>query len=191
MKFLFLALGFLVACQTGTKPAVNVSYEALLKKYTRSHKQYEGAYNVFEAYATLLNSPVQHAVWQKQKNQLNWSLEVADKKRTQSVEDMLHSTQFMLSFYTPKMELNRLDKKQSIYKLQLRVGEQIYAGTLRREFVPLVNLQELFLHPTAWHKIYKVSFEVPTQDVEQQGAVLIVRSLKVVKELSFPPTPAM
>ena len=191
MKFLVLFLSLLAtACQTGSKPqSAGVSYADLLRRYTRSHEQYEGVYNVFQVRATLLNSPVRHAVWQKQNTQFNWSPEVADTKREQSVDAMRNSTQFMLSFYTPDVSLNYLDKAQSVWKLQLRVGGQVYKGAAAREFVSLVDQQELFLHPTAWHKIYKVSFEVPTEEVERLGAHLIVRGLKATKELEFPATP--
>ena len=192
MKILvFVVLAGVLACQTGTKPEATVSYEALLKRYTRSHEQYDGVYNVFQVRATLLNSPVRHAVWQKQNTQLNWSSEVADKKREQSIDEMRRVTQFMVSFYTPDVSLNYLDKKQSVWKLQLRVEGRVYGAQARREFVPLLDLQELFLHPTAWHKIYKVSFDVPTQDVERAGAMLIVRGLKASKELEFPATPVL
>ena len=108
------------------------SYNRLIGKYTKNHKHYKGLYNVFQIHATILNTSIQEAVWEKQKNKLQWNRATAERNKREALEQIHSQSQFLLAFYTPDVKQNYLNKEKSLWKIYLDFDGQRYKGKSKK-----------------------------------------------------------
>ncbi len=151
-------------------------YKKLIAQNTQNDKQYEGLYNIYEAYATLLNAETQEALLQREGYYMQWDMTKAQTERERSIQKRSTSTQFYLSLFTPKNQHNDLHKLASMWKVFLEVDGIRYQGKVERFPKNLEQIKNLFPHHSRFNRGYIVNFAIPLSQVENQKSVFILTS---------------
>lgn len=190
-----IAVVFLTACSTTPKSSeVSVGprlsqgeYAKLIEKYSAQDKKYDGFYNIFEAYATLLNTDVQTAVLQKTTDAMQWDARTAQKEREKIFQENSNSTKVFLSFFTPTRRLNDLQKGNTMWKVYLETGGEKYEGKATKKSIPLEALQLMYPYHTRWAIGYDITFPIPLSAVEKNESFLVITSSLGATRLRFAP----
>lgn len=162
-------------------------YSMLIDKYTAKDKQYDGFYNKFEAYATILNTDVQTAVLQKSTDAMQWDSQNAQKERDKMFQENSNSTKVFLSFFTPNRRINDLQKGNTMWKIYLEAHGEKYEGKAVKKSMPLEALQLMYPYHTRWNIGYDLTFPIPLSAIEKGESYLVITSSIGSTKLKFAP----
>jgi len=162
-------------------------YEKTLEKWTRSDKKYAGLENKFQITATLLTLEVLNSQLALDNVQYKWSQQDYVQKRNKALIDSETMTKVFVSFFTPDIENNNLDKSSSVWNifLQFSNGERVQPKSIRRVFGNMSELKQKYPYHNPWSKAYEVIFPVPTSRVSQGGARFNISGPVGSSELKF------
>ncbi len=167
----------------------NAEYDQLINQYTRHEEQYKGFNQRFDVYATILTNAVQAAILKQRGRIYEWTPSQAQDARNRMFQKNSTETQFAVSFFVPNLQLNDLNRANSIWRIYLDAGGKRYIGHARKREEPLETIQSMFPYDTRFHKAYVVTFNVPLAIIENQTATLIFASAQGLARLRFMPPP--
>ncbi len=169
--FLTLFLFLNMSCSTyPERPGMNLMSESqinnIIKKYSAGDSVYSGLYNALEVHATIHNTHVLQALADQNARvyQLD-SMAYQQEKDKQSIDAQLQ-TGFFVSFFTPERKHDDLAKFKTIWKIFLDVNGRRFEGKAVKIKKQVADLQAFYPYHNRWSTAYKVTFPVPTREVE-------------------------
>jgi hypothetical protein len=138
----------------------------LLNKQTRTHKEYVGLHMSFQSHLIFVNSDLATNQVKLKSQYKNWSEQEAIEKLNETQADLNKKAQFFLSFYSPNSKRNKLDQKASDWKVILKTNSSEIEGVVKYEDNISDHTKIFYPNIEHWGKPYKVSFPVPTSQLE-------------------------
>jgi hypothetical protein len=178
-----IAVLSLSACSSPQKRGAEVgpryedsAYEAIYRRHTQFDKRYDGFYQLYEVYATLISPEIQTTILQKESDVYLWTPEKARMERERVMQESSNSTKMHLVMFTPNTSANDLNRKNSIWHMYLEVDGQRYEGTARKRIGPVEDIRSFIPTHNRFSVAYDVTFNVPTNAVTGKTVYFILTS---------------
>lgn len=193
--FLFLLGALLCGCSTlsqheqakvQTTEEIEAGYLISLRQFTQKKEDYTGLYNTFSYTATLLTTKIHYQQLDLETSIFQWDNGVKEQKRQEIAGKIGGKTYVFLSFFTPETKHTKLDTSKSIWKIYLDSNGQRYEGVHEKDTRLLAELQRLYPYHNRFCSPYLISFNVPTQVLEQQPSRFTITGPLGIKEIEFP-----
>ena len=149
-------------------PLSGSKYKNLLRKNTKSHKEYQGLNLSFEAHLVFKNSKILDNQLKMIGQYKNWERNKALDEKTKLTDQNKKTSSFFLSFYSPNRKRNKLDQTASDWRIILRTSEGELPGEIK--FTDNISNHNSVFYPTLerWGKFYSVSFPISTENLENK-----------------------
>jgi hypothetical protein len=151
-------------------------YEKAMSGKTRWERRYDGFYQVYEAYATLIDSDVQSLVLQRRSDVYQWNQDLAQKEREKMFQENSNITKFVLVLFTPRARLNDLNTKNTIWKVILEVNGQRFDGESKRLQGPHEAISSVYPTHNRFTTAYEITFKTPMSAVEKMSPKFVLTS---------------
>lgn len=166
-----LVLGLNLGCATTPdnphfKTMPEDEIQGTIRDNTQNRKVYDGFMNNLDVSATLTNSSVAKALLDQGARIYQWDENTFANEKSKGESFRAAKTEIFLSFFVPDRKWDDLHKSTTKWKIFLDVGGRRFEGKAERWKTPLVEVSSFYPHHTRWGTPYKVSFDVPTRDVE-------------------------
>lgn len=156
---------------------VNVAeYTKVLAANTKSSRQYEGFYQLFQVHVTRLNSDVQNLLIQRKAFFYQWSRQQYLQEKQNDLKLRSTEAQFFVQFFTPDIIYDDLNKPKTIWRLYLEWNGQRFEGQVKRISAKPIELQSLYPGFDRFSTPYMVTFQVPMNAVEQSNSRVLLTS---------------
>ena len=175
-KLLLAFVSFLqISCQTTHQnPFLTLlpreQTTAVVDKYSANQKIYDGFMARMDISATLHNSKVTHALLDEKARIYQWNEESYQKEKQKKSEELGKQTDVFVSVFVPERKQDDLHKASTKWKLFLDVNGKRYEGKATKDKSMPAELQILYPQHSRWGTPYKITFNVPIQEVESQKA---------------------
>lgn len=176
---LFLAVA-LSSCATPVPVGMETNvisqseYEHVLDPSTKSIETYDGLYNTINMTATLLRLPVAEAQLKQTARMYQWNPTQFQEEKTKMNERLKSSSEMFVSFYTPERKNDDLQKSQTLWKIFLDVGGKRFEGKASKIKLSLSETQGKYPYHNRFATPYKLTFPVPTANLEGQEVKLTI-----------------
>ena len=188
-----ISLFFIAGCSTtphptGAEIGPRISFGEYTKRMnakTKSDKRYNGFYQLYETHVTFIDSDVQSLVLQRKSDVYQWDQDKAQKEREKMFQENSSASKFFLVLFTPNKKLTDLHRGNSIWKLYLDVNGDRYEAKIKKMQGPLANTKAIYPSTNRFSQPYEVSFNVPTNTIEDNSAKFILTSALGTTELNF------
>lgn len=189
-KFLviFTVLLTAIGCtSTDNKLESNASYLQTVNKYSDRAEFYEGFTNIFQVQATFLNSEVMQAQLDKKNKAFGWESAKFFEEKRKSDEVLRYETTYFYSFFSPDKKINDLDRVGSLWKIFLEVNGRKFEAKISKFSGTKEELQLYYPYHNEFANAYKVTFQIPTADIERSETKLLLTGPIGSKALTFKP----
>ena len=146
--------------------------EQVVEKFTSDKKVYDGFQAVMDVAATLHNSEVRSALIDKNARIYQWNTDQYTAEKSKSESEKVRQTEIFLSFFVPERKHDDLARASTKWKIFLDVNGRRYEGKVARIKTILADVQAQYPYHTRWNTPYRLTFPVPTTDVDGQQAAL-------------------
>lgn len=184
--FLFFVIGMFLGSCVHSQKVSNIPeaiedvddklYVNTLAANTKSNRQYEGFYQLFQVHVTRLTSEVQNMVLQRKAHFYQWSRQQYLQEKQTDLKLRSTDAQFFLQFFTPDIIYDDLNKPRTIWRLYLEWNGQRFEGTVKKLIAKPIEIQTLYPSFDRFSTPYMVTFQVPMNAVEQSSARVVLTS---------------
>lgn len=181
-----------LSCQTPKPPegifVASLSteeYGALVEKYSKSHEQNSGLHNLFQFHATLVNTPVQMAISERNAQIYQWDATQLRSEQDKRQADLAKESKIFLSYYSPAREHDDLNKNNSIWKVYLESNGQKYQGKVVKTKLKEIQVRDLLPFHNRFSTAYEAIFPVSMHSIERGISYLIISSSLGTVRLEF------
>lgn len=151
-------------------------YIKVLNANTRSNRQYEGFYQLFQVNVTRLTSEVQNLLLQRKGFFYQWSRQQFLQEKQNDLKARSTEAQFFVQFFTPDVLYDDLNKPKTIWRLYLEWNGQRFEGQVKKINAKPIEIQSLYPSYDRFSTPYMVTFQVPMNAVEQSNARVVLTS---------------
>lgn len=160
--------------------------EDVIEANTRNKKIYDGFMNKMDVSATIHNQTVNKALLDQGARIYQWDATQYSEEKAKSEGLQAAKSEFFLSFFVPERKWDDLNKPQTKWKIFLDVGGKRYEGKAVRWKANLSEVQSFYPHHTRWNTAYRLSFDVPTRELDANSSRLTITGPVGVVQLDFP-----
>lgn len=189
--------GWFVGCSTTSevetdpvaaakKEQKHEEYNQLVESFTRQAYLYSGLINVFQLHATILNEEIVVRQLRFLADQYGWTDSNYRTERDKAAVKTKEATDFFLSFFASETVYNGLDETKSVWKIYLETNGQRIEGTVKKWKAPAPEIESIFPFFTRWHSPYRITFAIPTSQVQGTSSRLIIQGPLGAQVLDFP-----
>ncbi|WP_413560053.1 hypothetical protein [Bdellovibrio sp. HCB209] len=172
MKYI-LALSLLVTgcasyeiTESGRALRTEDQYFSIVDKNTDRTTKYSGLYNLLEMQAVVLNSEVLDAQVDQLTRFYLWDEPKIQDEKIKRDARLNKETELFLSFYTPNVKNDDLQKDTTLWKIFLDVDGRRYQGKVTRIKSPLAELVSLYPTHNRFFTPYALTFPVAMKSIE-------------------------
>lgn len=174
MKLCLLLLAtFWLGCSTvRTNPGLTLmsedQYQNTIDDNTVRKRVYDGFQNVMEVSLTIHNSNVLAALLDQNARLYQWNSEKYSLERSKVDATKSNQTDFFMSFFVPEKKYDNLHRKNTNWKVFLDVNGRRLEGKVTKYPGNYAEVKAYYDHYTRWSTAYKITFPLPTADVDMQ-----------------------
>lgn len=161
--------------------------EDTIEKYSSSKKIYDGFQAIMDFGATLHNTPVRSALIDKSARIYQWNPEQYTSEKNKSEGEKTRQTEIFLSFFVPERKHDDMAKASTKWKIFLDVNGRRYEGKATKMKTILADVQAQYHYHTRWNTPYKLTFPVPTSEVDGNTASLTLTGPVGSAKVDFAP----
>lgn len=160
---------------------------ARIEDNTRNQKIYDGFMNKMDVSATLQNEAVGQALLDQGARIYQWDASQYANEKSKADSLRASKTEIFLSFFVPERKWDDLHKPATKWKIFLDAGGKRFEGKATRWKSNLVEVQSFYPHHTRWSTPYKITFDVPTREIENTNCRLTITGPVGVVQMDFGP----
>lgn len=168
LMLLTFSFGCITGYQNPNLPhlASEREYFNAVQDYTAKQQIYDGLYQTLEFNATLLNSKVARLQVDESARIYQWTEEQYKNKQSETETNLSKQTEIFLGFFVPERKHDDLHKSATLWKIFLDVNGKRYDGKATKMKTILADVSSLYPHHSRFYTPYKLTFPVPTSQVE-------------------------
>ena len=176
--FSLTLLGALSGCVTGYQNpnlphlATEREYFHAVQEYTAKQQIYDGLYQTLEFNATLLNSKVSRLQVDESARIYQWTEDQYKNKKSETETSLSKQTNIFLGLFVPERKQDDLHKSSTLWKIFLDVNGKRYEGKAEKMKTILADVVSLYPHHSRFYTPYKLTFPVPTSQIENAPSKL-------------------
>lgn len=150
-------------------PLSHAKQSRLINKQTKSKKEYNGLHLAFDVSLTFLNTAVQKNNLKIFSQFKNWTVDEASSENVKQNEELAVSSEFFITFYSPKVKRNKLNIASSNWKAVVRINGSEYEGSIKlRENITHHN-KVFYPNLNPWSTPYMITFPISTATLENNS----------------------
>ncbi|MBX3019664.1 MAG: hypothetical protein KF767_17380 [Bdellovibrionaceae bacterium] len=159
-----------------------------VESQTQNRKLYDGFMNNLDVSATLTTEAVGRALLDQGARIYQWDPSAYANEKSKAESQRATETEVFLSFFVPERKWDDLAKSQSKWKIFLDANGRRYEGKAKLWKSQLVEVKSFYAHHTRWGTPYKVTFPVPTREVENTVSKLTLTGPIGTVNMEFKPS---
>lgn len=158
-----------------------------VESQTQNRKLYDGFMNTLDVSATLTTERVGRALLDQGARIYQWDESAYANEKSRTETQRAGETEVFLSFFVPERKWDDLAKAQTKWKIFLDANGRRFEGKAKLWKAQLVEVKSFYPHHTRWGTPYKVTFPVPTREVEFATAKLTLTGPVGTVSMEFRP----
>ncbi len=176
-KYLLITLAFLITSCSSSPQYKSLSLlKKSLNKHSKTKEMYSGISHIITISSYLLSPEIQRRTLDLKKDWLGMSQETFQKKLGDINFSMKERATFLVTAYASNHVHGNLDKKSSVWKATLFVGNKRYEGTFQTYKEPNEILKRIMPNLNSFADPYLLSFKTPIEKLRGQKVTLVLSS---------------
>lgn len=161
-------------------------YHSTLESYTQTKQVYDGFYATMEFSAILMNTAGSRARVDQYARIYQWDDSKYADEKAKTENSLARQTEIFLSFYVPDRKNDDLAKTKTLWKIFLDANGRRYEGKVEKIKTALAEVTALYPAYNRWCTPYKVTFNIPTSQIESGPTKLTLTGPVGSANVEFP-----